>query len=237
MKLEIIRIDLKTVNCYLVKAGDNFILFDTGGHTIFDKTYTNRCEDLMHELEKHGCKPGNLKLVILTHGDIDHVANAAYLREKYQIKIAMHAEDLQLVESLTLEKMMQSFRFRSIILKIIFQIMKNRIKKISGRILDDCKPFSPDILINEGDSLLEYGFNVKIIYIPGHTHGSIGALTENGDLIAGDIFIKIKKPSIAPNAVDFKLLAKSVNRLRTMNINTIYPGHGLPFKMNDLRLF
>lgn len=237
MKQEIIRIDLKAVNCYLIKEGGNFILFDTGGHTIFDKIFTDRCEALMGELEKYGCKPGNLKLVILTHGDIDHVANAAYIREKYQTKIAMHAGDLQLVESLTLEKMMQSFKYRSIALKIIFQIMKKRIQKISGKILDDFKPFHPDVLINEGDSLSEYGFNVKLLHIPGHTQGSIGALMENGDLIAGDIFTKIKKPSIALNAGDFKLLAESVQRLRAMNINTIYPGHGQPFKMNDFGRF
>jgi glyoxylase-like metal-dependent hydrolase (beta-lactamase superfamily II) len=203
MKQEINRIDLKAVNCYLVKEGDNFILFDTGGHTIFDKTFTDRREALMNELEKHGCIPGNLKLVILTHGDIDHVANAAYIREQYQTKIAMHVGDLELVESLTLEKMMQSFKYRSIVLKITFQIMKNRIKKISSRFLDDFKPFSPDILVNEGDSLLEYGFNIKILHIPGHTPGSIGALAENGDLIAGDIFINVRKPSIALNADDF----------------------------------
>lgn len=236
MKQEIIRIDLKAVNCYLGKEDDNFILFDTGGHTIFDKTFTDRCEVLMNKLARFGCKPGNLKLVLLTHGDIDHVANAVYIKEKYQTKIAMHACDLQLVSSLSIEKMMQSFNFRSIVLKIIFQIMKKSIKKISSKILSDFKPFKPDILMNEGDSLLKYGFSAKVLHIPGHTEGSIGVLTENSDLIAGDIFTNIKKPSIAPNAADFKMLAKSVEKLKNMNINTIYPGHGLPFNMNDLRL-
>lgn len=234
MKQEIIRIDLNGVNCYLGKEGSNFILFDTGGHMILDKTFTDRCEVLMSELERFGCKPGNLKLIILTHGDIDHIANAKLISEKYQTKIAMHAGDLELVESLTIEKMMQCFNFKSVILKIIFQIMKKPIKKISTKILDTLKTFRPDILLNEGDCLLEYGFNAKILHVPGHTEGSIGVLTENGDLIAGDIFMNNKKPGIAPNAYDFKILAKSVARLKTMNINTVYPGHGLPFRMNDL---
>ncbi|RLI67201.1 hypothetical protein DRO91_10540, partial [Candidatus Heimdallarchaeota archaeon] len=31
---------------------------------------------LERELEKAGCKPGDLKLVVLTHGDFDHTGNA-----------------------------------------------------------------------------------------------------------------------------------------------------------------
>jgi Zn-dependent hydrolases, including glyoxylases len=235
MKQEIIRIDLRAVNCYLLKENENFILFDTGGHTILDKKYTDRCQSLINELEKAGCKPGNLKLVILTHGDIDHIANVVTIREKYQTKISMHAGDLSLVDNLTLEKMMRSFRYRSIILKIIFQIMKNKIKKVSSKILDDFKPFTPDILLNDGDSLSEYGFNAKILHIPGHTEGSIGVLTENHDLVAGDIFSCFKKPDIALNAANFGLLAKSVSRLKTMDIDTVYPGHGRPFRMNELK--
>jgi hydroxyacylglutathione hydrolase len=233
MKQEIIRIDLKGVNCYLGKEGDSFILFDTGGHTVMDKIFTDKCEILGSELERLGCKPGNLKLVILTHGDIDHVANALFIREKYQAKIAMHAKDLPLVENLTIEKMMRSFKYRSITFKIVFKIMKKQIKKVLIKILADFKTFKPDILIDEGDSLSEYGFDAKILYIPGHTEGSIGILTANGDLIAGDIFMNYKKPDIAPNAYDFKILTGSVNKLKALNINTIYPGHGLPFRMND----
>jgi glyoxylase-like metal-dependent hydrolase (beta-lactamase superfamily II) len=235
MKQKIIRIDLKGVNCYLGKEGDKFILFDTGGHTVMDKTFTDRCEILESELEKAGCKSGNLMLVVLTHGDNDHVANSVFIREKYKTKIAMHTGDLQLVENPTMEKVMRSFNYRSIIYKIIFQIMKKPIKKITNKILSDFKTFKPDVLIDEGCSLIEYGFEAKILYIPGHTEGSIGILMANGDLVAGDTFINIKKPDIAANAYDLRTLKKSVDRLKALNINTIYPGHGMPFGMNDLK--
>lgn len=235
MKQEIIRIDLKGVNCYLGKQGDNFILFDSAGHTIMDPVFTNRREALIKELEKAGCKPGNLKLIVLTHGDIDHVANAVYIREKYYTKIAMHPEDLPLVETVTVAKMMQSFHFQSMMLKIIFQIMKPKIKKVSAKILMDFEPFHPDILLQEGDSLAPYGFNAKVLHIPGHTDGSIGILTETGDLIAGDTFANLKRPGISPNAADFAVLSQSVARLKAMSVDNVYPGHGLPFKMSDLK--
>lgn len=234
MNQEIIRIDLQGVNCYLGKEGGNFILFDTGGPLTLDPTFTDRSEALIKELERLGCKPGNLKLILLTHGDIDHVGNAVTIRDRFQTQIAMHPGDLELVESPTLEKMMRSFNYRSPIYKLIFRIMKKQIARISEKILTVFKTFSPDIMVTEGDSLLQYGFNAKVLHIPGHTAGSIGILTENNDLIAGDIMINLKKPGIAPNANDFKILEESMKRIKLLNLNMIYPGHGLPFRMSDL---
>ena len=78
------------VNCYLLTAETGFVLIDTG----FSK---NRV-DVARELESAGCTPGTLKLVLLTHGDFDHSGNAAYLREKYGAKIAMHVNDKGMVE-------------------------------------------------------------------------------------------------------------------------------------------
>lgn len=229
MGQEITRIDLEGVNCYLVKAGDGFILFDTGGHLTNDRKFTNRRDGLVKGLDKAGCKPGDLKLVILTHGDNDHTANAAYIRDKYKTKIAMHRGDLELVENPVLEKMMGTFHYRSVKHKIMFLLMKRLLLKITAKALKDFEKFTPDIFIDEGFDLSAYGFDARILYIPGHTAGSIVILGTDGELISGDIFMNIGKPSGAPNAYDFKKLAESVGRLEKMNIKAVYPGHGEPY--------
>jgi glyoxylase-like metal-dependent hydrolase (beta-lactamase superfamily II) len=235
MKQEIVRIDLGGVNAYLGKTDDGFILFDTGGHLTMDKPFTNRRDNLEKALKTAGCEPGNLKLVILTHGDNDHVANSAFIREKYQTKIAMHSDDTQLVENPTFEKMVENFRFRSLIFKIVSRVIKKLIQKVTQKALEDFERFKPDFYIDDGYSLSEYGFDAKIIHIPGHTAGSIGVLTADGDLIAGDTFANTNKPGIALNAYDFKMLAASVGRLKMMNLKTIYPGHGRPFEMKQFK--
>lgn len=234
MKQEIIRIDLDGVNCYLGKAGDSFILFDTGGHLTMDKQYTNRREKLEEGLEKAGCKPGNLKLIVLTHGDGDHAGNALYFRDKYKAKIAMHSGDLKLVENPTIDEVMKSFHYKSLIFKLVFFIMKNTIIKVSTKVLKDFEKFKPDIFLNEGDELSEYGFDAIVLYTPGHTDGSIGIITSEGDLIAGDTFSNMKKPDIAPNAYDFEALNVSAERLKNKNIRIVYPGHGNPFEAKNL---
>ena len=231
---EIIRIDLNGVNSYLAKCENGFILFDTGGHTTMDQPFTNRRELLLNGLEAAGCTEDNLNLIVLTHGDNDHACNAAYLRERFHAKIAMHNSDLDLVEHPTLQKWMESYQYDSPQLQQMFLQYKEVITQVTQKILDEFGPFSPDVLLEDGDDLSSYGFDATVIHTPGHTNGSIAVLAKNGELIAGDTFVNMEKPGSAPNANDFKQLNDSINRLKTYKIETVYPGHGSPFKFEYL---
>lgn len=234
MNPTIIPIDLSGVNCYLMKQNDHFILCDTGGHLLLDKEFHNRKEELLHKLTIAGCTKDNLKLIILTHGDNDHVANAAFIRETFNAPIALHEKDLYLVQKPTLNDFLSSFHYNSFLLNIVNKIMSKGIRKITQHTLDDFTPFTPDILLNDGDSLSSYGFDAKVLHLPGHTPGSIGILTSNHELICGDIFSNSRKPSMASNALDFDLLIDSIKRLHTLDIATVYPGHGASFKFSSL---
>ncbi len=79
-----------SVNCYLLKNETRCLLIDTGG--------SNQRFELVKNLESAGCRPGDLKLIVLTHGDFDHTGNAAYLRQKFGAKLAMHAGDAGMLE-------------------------------------------------------------------------------------------------------------------------------------------
>ncbi len=78
------------VNCYLVESAIGYILIDTGFHP--------KRTELLKELDRAGCKPGNPRLIIITHGDLDHTGNCTYLREKYGAKIAIHRSESEAVE-------------------------------------------------------------------------------------------------------------------------------------------
>ena len=84
-------IELGFVNAYLLKGDKGFVLIDTG--------LPQQQEQLENELKSAGCTPENLKLVILTHGDWDHTGNAAFLKEKYHTKIAVHPGDVNQAEN------------------------------------------------------------------------------------------------------------------------------------------
>ena len=83
--------DVGGVNCYLLEVDNGFVLIDTGFPT--KRKFLD--ETLKKALNKSEEGPKKLKLIILTHGDSDHVGNSKFLREKYDAKIAMHFEDSQ----------------------------------------------------------------------------------------------------------------------------------------------
>jgi len=212
-------IGLGFVNAYLLKGKDGYVLVDTGVPSQWDM--------LEKGLLSAGCLPGKLKLVIITHGDWDHTGNVTKLREKYNVKAAIHAGDVPQVENgVLLKRTVRPLMYK---LKFVFRMM---VRKLRG-VKMNANKFKPDILLSDGQSLAEYGLAAKVIHMPGHTPGSIGILTQEGDLIAGDTFVNRKYPDSAQIIENPAQLKDSLDKLKKLNIKTVYPGHGKPFLMQD----
>jgi glyoxylase-like metal-dependent hydrolase (beta-lactamase superfamily II) len=81
---------MSEANCYLIKACNGFVLIDT--------VYSTSRSALEKELENAICKPEDIRLVILTHGVIDHTGNCAYLQKKYGAMVATHGDDSGIAE-------------------------------------------------------------------------------------------------------------------------------------------
>jgi len=217
--MEIKTISLTFVNSYLVKTDKGYILIDTGvpmSRTALEKG-----------LEKEGIKPGDLNLVIITHGDIDHTGNCAYIRKKYGVKIAMHKNDAKMAE--TGEMLMDRKRTGGSLMMAIMQFLmggKKRMKKM----MEAFEKFSPDIFLEDGQELKEFGLDAKVVSIPGHTPGSIAILTSDGSLFSGDTVLNRSKPEWANIIYSVESLEDTINKLKGLTVNNVYPGHGKPFK-------
>jgi len=222
--MQITTIDLGGfVNCYLLKTTAGFILIDTG-------VLWKRAE-LEKGLENAGCKPGNLKLIILTHGDIDHTGNASFLRKKYVTKISIHREDAEMTQNI--EKMLVGRKVKTVTLKI--KHLQWRLSGLYRKEITEFERFKPDVYLEEGQDLKEYAFDAKILHIPGHTNGSIGILTGDGNFFSGDMLVEFKnKPCFALIISDEADLAASIARMKKLNIKMVYPGHGKPLPISSL---
>ena len=200
-------------NSYLVKTNKGFILIDTG--------YSTHRKDLEKQLKDSGCVPGNLKLILTTHGHFDHTGNCAFLREKYNAQIAMHKGDLQMVETGDMFYTKNILR-RALGKIMVFFLMRGTFEK-----------FTPDILIEDKYDLTPYGLEAEIVHIPGHSKGSIGILTSNNDFICGDLLTNIKKPQKNTLIDNKEELEASVKKITSLEIGMVYPGHGKPFLMEQ----
>lgn len=210
-------IDVGGVNCYLLEADDGFVLIDTG----FSAKRMFLDEVLKKALNKPGEVPKKLKLVILTHGDSDHAGNCKFLRENDDVKIAMHFEDSKMVEN---GDMSWNRKLKPDKISFTFRLVTLAFGKNS--IFDT---FKPDIYLQDGQNLAEFGLSAKVIHLPGHSKGSIGVLTSEGDLFCGDLIYNFAGFSYIDNLEDFN---ESINKLKKLDINILYPGHGKPFSIN-----
>ena len=104
-------------NCYLLKTDKGFVLVDTGVSRLRVK--------LEGLLEKAGCVAGNLKLILLTNGTMDAMGNAAFLRHKFGSRIAMHTDDLKMVE----DGEYPQRQFKSKFPEVIYKLFIKRIGK------------------------------------------------------------------------------------------------------------
>jgi len=200
-------------NCYLLQNNDSIILVDTGSKS--------KLKQLEQTLTDHAIKIETIQLILITHGDFDHTGNCACFQNKYKIKIAIHEKDAGMIENSDMFWNRKS---------------GNKIVRMVLNTLFGIQKCIPDIKILDTSDLNEFGINAKTIHIPGHSAGSIGILTQEGDFICGDIFENTKKPKIGP-IIDNKAEAESsINRIKKLTINRVFPGHGEGFELKELEL-
>ena len=203
-----------SVNCYLLQAGNGFVLIDTAG--------TNNRKELLLALEEAGCKPGLLKLIVITHGDFDHTGNANALREQYGAKIAMHPGDAGMAEQ---GDMFFNRKKPNVLIRMLLPLFSG-LKKVDR--------FTPDLSLSEGESLAEFGLEAQVLSIPGHSKGSIGILTAEGDFFCGDLMTNTDKPGLISLIDNLAEANASLSRLGENPIRMVYPGHGKPFTLDQL---
>ncbi len=203
-----------SVYCYLVELADGFVLVDTG--------IAARRAELEQALEAAGCMPGNLKLIVITHGDFDHIGNAAHLRGKFGGQIAMHHDDAGMAEQ---GDMFWQRKSGSRLMRSLARLLVR---------LEEANRFKPDLLLEDGQDLFDLGWNAHVISLPGHSQGSIGVLTSQGELFCGDLLENTKTPGLNSIMDDPAAAKVSLEKLRGMGVGMVYPGHGQPFRLEHI---
>lgn len=196
------RLNFGMVNAYLISGENGTVLVDTG--------YLSNREKLISMLDGE-----NLKLIILTHGHGDHISNAKYISEKFDVPIAMHKDDLGLARDNTIHKLYADTISGYLLKRVSELSLKSRIDE-----------FTPQIFLEDGMYLSKYGLPIKIIELKGHTAGSVGILVGEYDIIVGDTLMNFIKPSKAKIYENEQELMKSLNIIKETGVKTIHVGHG-----------
>jgi glyoxylase-like metal-dependent hydrolase (beta-lactamase superfamily II) len=204
------RIDgVRGANAYLVIGEDETLAIDTG--------MPGNAKRIAAYVEGLGKNLSDIKFIILTHADIDHVGSAAELKSMTGARLAIHTDDAPILRG------KQSFKTIRGPLGFIFKLAMRLIRY---------HPAEPDIILS-ADSEIE-GF--KIIHVPGHTNGSIciykpGKVIFVGDALKSDSSGNPKPPSRTASLDEAKARA-SLMAISALDFDTLLPGHGAPVVSN-----
>lgn len=222
--MEIINVGNFTVNNYIIKTSEGYIVVDTG--------YAGNFNLFCKKLKEHRISFDEIKFIFITHAHDDHVGFLNELIRNTDAKLIMHSES---PERLIVGHNKYGGGYPNLLAKFFFSIMSLLGK---GNHEFPVVKVDDDTLLWNGENQFfkEKGIELEIISLPGHTSDLIGLLTDDGILLCGDAsmngFPSIKRNIIwIENLEDYK---KSWNRMIESSAREIYPSHGAPFPKKDL---
>lgn len=175
-------------NCYVVgsEATKEGMVIDPGGDA----------DKILRTAKSMGL---TIKLIVLTHGHIDHIEALAKVKKATGAAAAIHAEDAPLVE-----------------------------EQLSGYRITPTDPSLSliDRLLKGGDTIEVGDLRFLVIHTPGHSSGSI-CLLGHGVLFSGDTLFNFGIGRYDLGGSFQQIMNSLHTKLMVLPDNTVvYPGHG-----------
>lgn len=171
------------------------------GVTLIDTSLPKSGDAILKELSSYGIKPCDIKRILLTHDDVDHIGNAAYLQEKCGCDILISEIDYPCM---------------------IGTKKRYGIKKVMSAITKTEKPKSVKII--DCDSIGK----IEVISTPGHTPGHT-CFRYKDVIFGGDLFsTKNGKLTLLPFYMNWNKKAQinSIKKLSVEGVRYLCPAHG-----------
>lgn len=209
------------------KAGHTkaFMVDDGDGLIVIDAFYDNDAQLFLDELALIGKTPQDIKHLLMTHGHRGHLGGLATLKRLSGAPVYGHEWEADIISGDRSARMPSIFAFDPIQSWPI-----TTIGQIKGP-WSSYEGVPVDQLIDEGDKI---GV-LEVLHTPGHTPGHLTFYwPERKALFSGDSFVTWPKvvPGWKSTMLNEPQSWESLNRMATLDVEVIGPGHGSSITKN-----
>lgn len=215
----------------LHRVGNDIVavyLVDTPeGVTVIDAGLAGQWKEFTTELAAMGRSVDDVRGVVLTHGDSDHIGFAERLRRDHGVPVFVHEADAARARGEVSSKpewgqlkLGPTTRF------LWYALRKNGLRTT---------PVAEVVPVRDGD-VLDLPGSPRIIGLPGHSPGSIAIHVPVADAVfVGDalttrhVLTGAPGPQPAPFTDDPAEAIASLQRLAGLDATWVLPGHGTPW--------
>lgn len=213
------RVGHDLVNSYLVEEAGELTLIDAG--------VAGQWADLLSELAAMGRSVPDIRGVVLTHGDSDHVGFAERLRRDHGVPVHVHEADAPLARGEIKKKAATGQMKFGPLLRFLWYAGRRGGLRTT--------PISEVFTFADGETL-ELPGSPRILHIPGHTPGSVAihvpavdAVFVGDALTTGHVLTGAPGPQPAPFTMEPPVALESLARLEGISAKWVLPGHGAPW--------
>ncbi|MGG3443166.1 hydrolase [Bacillus cereus] len=181
------------------------LLWDDEMAVLIDTGFPGQFEDIQVEMERVGVSFDKLKVVILTHQDIDHIGSLPEILQNLESNIKVYAHELD-----------KPYIEGELPLLKDAQVQNPPKGKVSDTLIDGQE--------------LPYCGGIRILHTPGHTPGHISLyLKQSKTLVAGDSMYSVNGMLggiHAQTTLDIKEARNSLKKYLNLEINSVVCYHG-----------
>jgi glyoxylase-like metal-dependent hydrolase (beta-lactamase superfamily II) len=215
------------VHTLFTGVANTFLVENSRGVMLIDAGMPRQAARIVNAIRARGHTPQDVRLILITHGHIDHAGSARTLKKLTGAPIALHRGDARLVETPSL-KIPPG---RTATTEAIGALMR------AFGWLMPLEIFTPDILLDDGQSLREFGFAARVVHTPGHTAGSLSVLFDDGTLFVGDAILNLVHVAFPLYWEDAPQARASAFKIRAHQPRLCYTAHGRAFDAQELDAF
>lgn len=214
------RIGNDVVAAYLVDTAD--------GVTVVDAGLPGHWHDLLAELTAMGRTPADIRGLVLTHGDSDHIGFAERLRREHGVPVYVHAADAERARGGDKPKAtIGRWRLGAVVGFFAYSLRKGGMRTTYLTEVTE---------VHDGDVLPLPG-SPRVVGMPGHSPGSIAVHVPVADavfvgdaLTTRDVLTGRSGLGPAPFTDEPAQALDSLARLAGLEASWVLPGHGAPWR-------